>query len=954
MLHTLNVPGLSFGTLQFSPDSRLLLATFEGCAVVRYQDGQECMHTDGVVRLWDVATGKEVRVLKGHTDRVVTAAFSPDGRRILTASWDRTARIWDAATGKELFALRDPHFSVASAAFSKAGARVILVSAKSHNDSSRVRLDGKKPPAVIDPPARPGVGVVAIYTAGFGARLGGGVKTAGKEYGPVRLFDADTGGQVAVLGRADEPAVRTTLGPDGPVVSIETQGGVNGQEVDPTVDEGQCAAFSPDGERVAVGCWGGTVKFWDARTGGLLTSWKGKRDNLYSIAYSPDGHRLLLGYGPGPEKGGGVCVCSASDGKELANWPFERPGSRLANWIVEGEGSRSAAFSPDGKQVLLFPAREYVMKTNTHPQLRGADGKLVLTVTQDRLAVLADAAGGKESAVLRGHERDITGACFSPDGGQVLTASLDGTARLWDAGPAPEYALTLRGHNSPVSLARFSPDGRRLFTAFGPRGEVTSPSPRVGGVQEVRVWDVTSGKTLAVLKGLGSVEDAKRRDHLLGSVHALDVSPDGEHLVTVSLDYRARKEKGADAGLPFTPVRVWNVRTGKEQFALPGFTSGARSASFSPDGKRLLVVSDHTQRFRVLNDKGQFNMEAGATGVLGRHSAVSIWDAGSGELIRKLLGEKDQCNSAAWSPDGGRIVTAGYNRVQMWDAATGKELFRFEPEIGTVEGVAFSPDGRYVLGLRRDSADFAAVVPLWDARTGKLRALLGGHADAVTAAAFSPRGDWLVTTSRDGTARLWRPATGSERFVLRGHEGVVQGAAFSPDGKRVVTVSEDLTARIWDVETGRAWLTLAGHAGPVYSAVFSPDGQRVATTSGDGTARIWPVDPLPLARRACRATCRRQNGSGLALGRAPSLPPCRGSATRWSGLEAWPITSCARWRTGRPTCRPGRVLPSSAWPPGTTPVIAGSAEGLSKHSCAAATRTRSIVWFGSVPWAPRR
>ena len=146
LLHTLLVPGLNFSSLQFSPDSRLLLATFEFCAVVRFQDGQECMYTDGAVRIWEAATGKEVRVLTGHTNRVVSAVFSPDGRRILTASWDGTARIWDLATGKELFGLPDPRFSVASAVFSKDGSRVLLESAKCKLGTSRKPHDGRKAP----------------------------------------------------------------------------------------------------------------------------------------------------------------------------------------------------------------------------------------------------------------------------------------------------------------------------------------------------------------------------------------------------------------------------------------------------------------------------------------------------------------------------------------------------------------------------------------------------------------------------------------------------------------------------------------------------------------------------------------------------------------------------------------------------------------------------------------
>src|SRR5262249_8067630 len=73
---------------------------------------------DGTARAWDTATGKEIAVLRGHESAVYSAAFSPDGSRIVTASSDGTARIWDAATGKEIAVLRGHEGLVDSAAFS--------------------------------------------------------------------------------------------------------------------------------------------------------------------------------------------------------------------------------------------------------------------------------------------------------------------------------------------------------------------------------------------------------------------------------------------------------------------------------------------------------------------------------------------------------------------------------------------------------------------------------------------------------------------------------------------------------------------------------------------------------------------------------------------------------------------------------------------------------------------
>ena len=79
-------------------------------------------------RLWDAATGKEIAVLMGHENVVSSAAFSPDGSRVVTASWDKTARIWDAATGREIVALRGHDNYVLSAAFSPDGSRVVTAS----------------------------------------------------------------------------------------------------------------------------------------------------------------------------------------------------------------------------------------------------------------------------------------------------------------------------------------------------------------------------------------------------------------------------------------------------------------------------------------------------------------------------------------------------------------------------------------------------------------------------------------------------------------------------------------------------------------------------------------------------------------------------------------------------------------------------------------------------------
>ena len=154
-----------------------------------------------------------------------------------------------------------------------------------------------------------------------------------------------------------------------------------------------------------------------------------------------------------------------------------------------------------------------------------------------------------------------------------------------------------------------------------------------------------------------------------------------------------------------------------------------------------------------------------------------------------------------------------------------------------VNSAQFSPDGTRVVTASEDKT-----ARVWDAHTGKALSEPLRHEDAVLSAQFSPDGTRVVTASGDRTARVWDAHTGKALSEPMRHEDAVKSAQFSPDGTRVVTASEDKTARVWDARTGKALSEPLRHEVGVNSAQFSPDGTRVVTASNDATARVWDAE----------------------------------------------------------------------------------------------------------------
>ena len=270
-------------------------------------------------------------------------------------------------------------------------------------------------------------------------------------------------------------------------------------------------------------------------------------------------------------------------------------------------------------------------------------------------------------------------------------------------------------------------------------------------------------------------------------------APDGKHLVTVSDDKTAR---------------LWDTATGAAGPVLRGHEDSVGSAAFSFDGRRVATASTD--------------------------ATVRLWDSATGAPSIVLHGHEDTINSVQFSHDGKWLVTASDDRTaRVWDAQSGTVSAVLHHD-GLVNVATFSPDDHLILTASTDGA-----ARLWDTRSGESIRMLSGHGDFVMAASFSPDGSRAVTASWDMTARIWDLRGAAAPIVLKGHGGRVVSAFFSPDGKRVITASTDNTARLWNAETGAEIAVLKGHTDWINSAVFSGDGGRIVTASNDGTIRIW-------------------------------------------------------------------------------------------------------------------
>jgi WD40 repeat protein len=361
-----------------------------------------------------------------------------------------------------------------------------------------------------------------------------------------------------------------------------------------------------------------------------------------------------------------------------------------------------------------------------------------------------------------------------------------------------------------------------------------------------------------------AVSHARRRFQSRGLyLNAISFSSDGKRFITSS----GWSFLGNGVDLQAT---VCDSDTGKSVAMLP-HTTPVRKGVFSPDGRRVLTMSDGPTAYLWEADTGvriaelrahqndiasvAFSPDGSRIATAGKDAVVYLWNVAS--LTTPIpLKQLDAVNDVQFSPDGLSVVTAAgqwrvldslgglftnkANRftVGVWDVRSGSERFRLPPFSAPVLIARFSPDGARLVTVSGDN-----IARVWNARDGTRISELRGHTDSITALAIGMDSHMIATASGDASARLWDADTGALRVELHGHKQWLHSVAISPDGRTIVTGGGDSFAIVWDVYSGKPLGELRGHEGPITAIAFTPDGRSIATTSHDGTVRLWRIPP---------------------------------------------------------------------------------------------------------------
>jgi WD40 repeat protein/serine/threonine protein kinase len=793
---------------------------------------------DGTVMVWSIATQRPGPPFQGHAGPVYAARFSPDGRFVASAGYDKRVLLWrpedvkpfnyeilrsDREPPTPIFESLEGHTAaISSLEFSPNGKflasgghdntvcvwdvdkRKLLKTLRGH--AGRVR-------AVAFAPQLPDVEAQLLT----GSHDQSAKIWNLKDYEEFRVFGAPVyaGHQDAILGASFSPdslsMVSASRDRTARIWNLASGASISFQQGHEYL--ATAAAFFHDGKKFMTAAGDDTTRVWDVETGMNIVTIH-ETGSSGAAALSGDDSQILTG-GKNPTGDDYAAkLWDARSGKLLGCFPMHAAEitavaiSRDSRFVFSGDAQGCCTLWERNGKLCWENKSGHIRDVKSAAFL--PDARRVLTASSDHTVIQWEVATGKSSNALNlRHPDAVTSLALSGDGRRAVTTCADQIVRLWDV----EHATLLKSQAGPAdevfNTVQFSPDARWIVTTSTVSQQRTGVGKtQTAGVKRRYAVRVRNAADLTEVAGqtgmpvmLANINDGR---DVGGIQHAATIwtavfTPASDGLLTV----------GGDEAC------LWDVTTGRQTMVF-NRQGAVASARYSPDGTRFVTGSwDRVAR---------------------------VWDVASGLPLRKLVGHTSSVNDAAFSPDGKLIVTAGNDMTAiLWDADSGRIVHKIRGHTGAIyRAILFNAPG----GLRLITASQDGTVRLWDVETEKTLDIIKGHHErAVLAIAVSRDGSRMLTGGEDNVATVWSLAgdRAAELFRLEGHTAAVTSVDFSCDGSRAITGSRDNTAKLWELQGGKELMTLKGHSQEVTTVAFSASGEKTLTGGADGTIVVWPA-----------------------------------------------------------------------------------------------------------------
>ncbi|MBM84377.1 MAG: hypothetical protein CMJ78_27805 [Planctomycetaceae bacterium] len=597
----------------------------------------------------------EVRVFRGHNVHIPSVAFLPDGRRVVSCSYDGT-RIWDVETGKRVLDIRPGGLAALHPAGKEMAIRFGSAIRFFDVDSGKVLRELNPQPT----------DVTTKMTFSADGKL---LAAAGPEK-IIRIWDAETGKRVHELkghtahvkALAFHPSGKSLIsGANDKTIRVwDLETGKESRKFHGTKFDQLSLQFSNDGRHVVSCGYYTNLKLWDFEQGTLVREFYGHIAGVHRAVFAPDGRRLI----------------SVADDQTLRCWDAQT-GRELARLEGHQDYVLNVSISPDGRFAASVSGGDsedgkwgggddFTVRIWRLPQLSIVDEK-----KPGLNLVNIEGGSGGEYAKLGGIGADVLSIDLSRDGRLLATGEKNGNVRVWEVESNRPIAR-FETHETMVRAVAISPDAKQLVT--GTHGK------------KLRLWDMKSRQELlecpdvpSQVLGADFLRDGRVAFGVHGSVniwntetnkvtrlkpvnihpHMIATSPDGSLVAAASHDLL---------------VYVWDTSSGELLRSLKGHTDEVMSVGFSVDGLQVASGS--------------------------RDKTVRLWDVQSGKQLKTFRGHSDWVWSVRLLPDGRRLMSGGGSNggsIRTWDILTGEQIWWAGNDSKITRHLRVTPDSRFAV-----------------------------------------------------------------------------------------------------------------------------------------------------------------------------------------------------------------------------------------------------------------